>query len=47
MPMAGKKLKINSIAVLKGNKLVYLASKAPLEKIRDLETALLKDLAAL
>ena len=46
MPMGGKKLKINSIAVLKGKTLVYLASKAPLEKIKDLETALLKDLAA-
>ena len=47
MPMGGKKLKINSIAVLKGKTLVYLASKAPLDKIRDLEAALLKDLAAL
>jgi len=47
MPVGGKRLKINSIAVLKGKTLVYLASKAPLEKIRELETALLKDLAAL
>ena len=47
MPVGGKRLKINSIAVLKGKTLIYLASKAPLEKIRDLETALLKDLAAL
>jgi hypothetical protein len=47
MPVAGKKLKINSLAVLKGKTLVYVASKAPLEKIRGLETALLKDLAAL
>ena len=47
MPVGGKRLKINSIAVLKGKTLVYLASKAPLDKVRDLEAALLKDLAAL
>jgi hypothetical protein len=47
MPTGAKHFTIHSLAVLKGKTLIYLASKAPLEKVRDLEAALLKDLAAL
>ena len=35
---------VNSLAVLKGKVLLYLASKAPLEKIQALEADLLRDL---
>jgi hypothetical protein len=47
LPLGGKRLPINSLGVLKGKTLVYLSAKAPVEKIRDLEAALLPELAAL
>jgi hypothetical protein len=44
--MGKEKLVINSLGVIAGKTLVFLSSKAPFEKIRALETDLLRDLGA-